>query len=172
MKLLTLHFSILTSTILVLLQKLLKMLKISKLADYSAVIMTYLASNKTKQSARKIADNTKIAYPTVNKLLKILIKNDFLNSSMGNAGGYELAKPADEISLLDIIHSIEGDILITDCSKNITNCDIFDSCGVSSHWRAINSSIKDALQDVTLHDLALGKNNRISADQNNLDERG
>ncbi len=133
------------------------MLRISKLADYSSVIMTHLAASGVRLTAKQIAISTKISHPTVTKLLKILSKTDFLSSTVGNQGGYKLAKPAEQITLLDIINSIEGDFYLTECSKNIVICNIYNNCQISKHWKAINSFIKDTLQGVALSDLILDR---------------
>ena len=106
------------------------MLRISKLADYSSVIMAHLAVSRTRLTAKEIALNTNIAYPTVTKLLKLLSKAKFLNSVVGMNGGYKLSMSADEITLLDIVNSIDGDFHITECSKKTTNCVILNSCKI------------------------------------------
>ncbi|NQY41916.1 MAG: SUF system Fe-S cluster assembly regulator [Legionellales bacterium] len=138
------------------------MLRISKLADYSSVIMAHLAKSKVRLTAKEISSSTKISYPTVTKLLKILSKAKFLSSAVGMNGGYQLSISADEVTLLDIVKSIDGDFHITECSKKTTNCVILESCKISNKWQSINLSIKEALNSVTLSDLLVDSNKQVS----------
>ena len=130
------------------------MLKISKLADYSTVIMAHLSMVDIMQSAKTISVQTSIPYPTVTKLLKILHKADLLKSVNGAAGGYGLAIDRRSISLLDIINAVEGELALTECSQHSNTCSITASCCISHKWQVVNNSIRSALAKVSLSELA------------------
>src|SRR5262249_41668527 len=57
-----------------------------------------------------IADATGIARPTMLKMLEPLVKACVLDSMKGPNGGYRLARPAEAISLLEIIEAMDGPI--------------------------------------------------------------
>jgi Rrf2 family protein len=68
------------------------MFRISKLTDYSTVVMSYLAREPDKtHNARDIMAHTSIALPTISKILKMLAKAGLLRSHRGMNGGYSLA---------------------------------------------------------------------------------
>jgi FeS assembly SUF system regulator len=129
------------------------MLKLSKLADYSTVIMAHLAASGSIQSAKHISTETSIPYPTVTKLLKILHKAGFLESFNGAMGGYGLGVDSSKISLLDIINAVEGELALTECSQYSNTCSITANCCISHKWQVVNNSIRNALAGVSLGEL-------------------
>ena len=88
--------------------------------------------------------------PTVAKLLKPLAQAGLVEGFRGANGGYRLARPADQIGLLDIVIAMEGPLGMTECSVHDGNCGIEQSCGVRANWRRINDVVVDALRAVTL----------------------
>jgi FeS assembly SUF system regulator len=131
------------------------MLRISKLTDYGTVILALLASQPDSQlAAAEVAERTRIALPTVSKVLKSLQRNGLVMSTRGSHGGYQLAKPAAEITAVHILDALEGPFAITECSGEHSSCGIESSCRVGHAWQRVNSAIRRALTDVTLAQLA------------------
>src|SRR3546814_21127066 len=64
--------------------------------------------------------------------------------------GYRLARPADGISLFEIVEAMEGPLGMTECSVHVGSCGIEDSCNVRANWRRINDVVADALRGVSL----------------------
>ena len=77
------------------------------------------------------------------------------NIFRGVAGGYRLARPARDISLVEIVEAMEGALAMTECSIHDGHCGIEASCGARANWRRINDVVADALRRVTLADMAL-----------------
>lgn len=130
------------------------MLRISKMADYATVIMGYLANKKDYANTREIAENTKIAPPTVSKLLKTLTKTKLLHSTQGVFGGYGLTSSPNQITMLDIIQSVEGEFNLTPCCEKGGLCSIEAHCGVKDNWQVINLTVLKALKAISLADLS------------------
>lgn len=130
------------------------MLRISKLTDYGTVVLAHMAGSQGRVcSAAEVSDTTGIALPTVSKLLKSLARAGLVTSTRGANGGYELARPAHEISAASVIDALEGPVSITECSASDSNCDFEDVCNVGNAWQRINVAIRRALEDVNLIDL-------------------
>ena len=86
------------------------MLRISRLTDYATVVLAALASDPTRvQTAASLAGQTHVAPPTVSKLLKQLQRAGLVSSTRGLHGGYQLARPATQISAAAILDA-DGDI--------------------------------------------------------------
>ena len=94
------------------------MFKVNKLTDYATVVMVDLVSADLARPSQKIANNTGIPYPTVNKLMKDLLHAGLVRSHRGINGGYSLASPANKITIADIIQAVEGPIALTSCVNN------------------------------------------------------
>ncbi|CAN5280993.1 SUF system Fe-S cluster assembly regulator [soil metagenome] len=127
------------------------MIKISKLADYSTAVMAHMAKNYLQiYNAREIAGHTHIAVPTVSKILKCLAQAGLLTSQRGIKGGYRLVKPAEQISIAEIIMAIDGDFALTQCSHTSSTCFLETNCATRANWRVINQAIYQALAGISL----------------------
>ncbi|MDF2940136.1 MAG: Rrf2 family transcriptional regulator [Gammaproteobacteria bacterium] len=132
------------------------MLRISRLADYAAVIMRNMSAINQALSAAEIAQCTAIHLPTVRKLLKQLLKAGLLVSERGANGGYQLARASEQISLADIVEAIDGPLALTECSHPLGNCVISSQCVNKENWLVINKIVKKALSEVSL--VQMGQN--------------
>jgi len=129
-------------------------LRISKLTDYGTVVLAHLAgASGAVCSAAEVSDTTGIAVSTVSKLLKSLARAGLVTSTRGTNGGYQLARPAHEISAASVIDALEGPVSITECSASDSHCDYESVCNVGNAWQRINVAIRRALEDINLTDL-------------------
>jgi FeS assembly SUF system regulator len=134
------------------------MLRISKLSDYAIVLLSEIAREQGVHgiTARQLAENTRIALPTVVKLLKLLKEHGVLLSMQGRNGGYRLARRPAETNLAVIIEAVEGPIALTECMTEVLDCQIHRNCNTRPHWVHINAAFRQALSVVTLNDLISG----------------
>ncbi|HXS21892.1 MAG TPA: SUF system Fe-S cluster assembly regulator [Steroidobacteraceae bacterium] len=131
------------------------MVRISRLTDYATVLLAVLAEQPARvQTAAALAEQTHIAAPTVSKLLKQLQRAGLVASTLGLHGGYQLARPATEISAAAILDAMEGPVALTDCSVGAGHCDIEETCRVGRVWQRLNLAIRRSLYDVSLAQLA------------------
>ena len=131
------------------------MLRISRLTDYATVLLATLAGEPQRvQTAASLAEQTRIAAPTVSKLLKQLQRAGLVTSTRGLHGGYQLARPAAQISAAAILDSLEGPVALTDCSVGHGQCEIEATCRVGRVWQRLNLAMRRALYEVSLAQLA------------------
>ncbi len=131
------------------------MFKLGKLTDYGTVVMTALAARPDAlRNAHELAAETHVAAPTVSKLLKQLAKYGLVESIRGAHGGYRLARRPEQITVADVVSALEGPIALTQCAVHDGGCSIESHCGVRGNWRLINTAIRQALESVTLAEMA------------------
>ena len=131
------------------------MLRISRLTDYATVILAMLAEHPDRvHTATAVAEQTRIAAPTVSKLLKQLQRAQLVTSTRGLHGGYQLARPAAQISAAAILDALEGPVALTDCAVGLGNCEIEETCRVGRVWQRLNLAIRRSLYEVSLAQLA------------------
>ena len=131
------------------------MLRISKLADYSTVIMVYLAKQgELLCNARDIAVHTHLSLPTVSKVLKRLTASGLLASVRGANGGYRLQRSPSDISVANIIDALEGKSSLVECGLLPNSCSLQGVCLIQGNWRLISHAIEMALDSVSLEALA------------------
>lgn len=127
------------------------MLRVTKLTDYATVVLTILANQDSGVlSANALANRSGLEFPTVHKLLKPLARAGLVTGCRGVQGGYCLARPAQQITLMDIIQAMEGPLAITQCHWNDEACSLAPRCHLRPHWRVVNDVIAKALERMTL----------------------
>ncbi len=131
------------------------MLRMAKLTDYGIVLLTQFAARQdaTPMTARELSVQARLPLPTVGKLLKQLSHGGLLSSQRGTKGGYFLARLAREITVAQIIEVLEGPMALTECQAPGV-CDQERFCSVKPNWLVINRTVRDALSNVTLADMA------------------
>lgn len=130
------------------------MLKISKLADYATVIMHWLSvHNDDRFSASVVAEQVKISIPTVSKVLKLLSDAELVTPTRGAQGGYHLSRPAEQVSLADIISAVDGRPAMTECSHADNQCQLDHHCELRGNWQYINKVIYNLLDRLSLCDM-------------------
>ncbi|TXH04106.1 MAG: SUF system Fe-S cluster assembly regulator [Nevskiaceae bacterium] len=131
------------------------MLKLSKLADYATMLMTAMAAAPTQlHTAQGLAASTRVSAPTAAKLLKLLARAGLVESLRGAHGGYRLSVAPERINVAQVIDALEGPIAVTECSEHRGGCSIESSCATRANWRLINHAIRQALEAVTLAQMA------------------
>jgi len=131
-------------------------IRLSKLADYGIVIMTNLARQPGRQhNAPEIAAESHIPQPMVSKILKTLARAGLLTSHRGAKGGYGLARPAEAISVAEVISALDGPIALTACIEDGPGgCEIEALCPARVNWHRINDAIRSALDEISMAEMA------------------
>ena len=134
------------------------MLRSTRLADYAVAVIYEMAQKRDSiYSSSCLSEVTKIAKSTLEKILKLLVKGGVLGSVRGASGGYVLKTLPEEISLLQIINAIEGEINITSCAVSEDSCNLTANCNVKEGWNIIENTIKNSLKDFTIADFIKSK---------------
>jgi FeS assembly SUF system regulator len=130
------------------------MVRISKLADYAVVVLVRLGAG-TIETTPGIAQATGLPEPTVAKVLKALAGAGLVVSQRGARGGYRLARRLDLVSVAEVVSAIEGPIALTACVEHSASaCEAEGCCPVRGRWDPVNAAVREALESVTLAQLA------------------
>ena len=132
-------------------------MRLTSLADYAVVMMAAAARHgaETRLSAACLAEETGVPLPTAQRLMGRLAAAGLLTSARGTGGGFGLARPADAISLAEIVEAVEGPIAMTTCADGArSDCVLEGNCQVKPHLLAVNGAVRGALQSVSLAGLA------------------
>ena len=131
------------------------MIRLSRLADYAVVITSYMAAQPSRVfSAFELAEGTGLPAPTVSKVLTALSRAKVAKSLRGVKGGYQLARPAQDITAAEIVSAVDGPIALTLCMEHDGACEVESLCPSRSGWRKVNDAIQHALDSVTLAEMA------------------
>jgi Rrf2 family protein len=122
-------------------------MQITRQADYAVRALVYLAQlDPGKRAATgQIAQEKCIPPSFLAKIVSQLSIAGLLQTSRGARGGVSLAKPAAEISLLDVVEAIDGPILLNDCVAELNSCKYDDDCPLKSIWCEAQKNLVDHL---------------------------
>ena len=131
------------------------MLKMSRITDYGTGVLAYLASAGNRpHSASEVAEQTGLPTATVSKVLKLLTRGGLVSSQRGAQGGYSLSRAATEITAAEVIDALEGPVALTECAVGDGSCELEAQCLVGTAWQRINIAIRQALDEISLAELA------------------
>jgi Rrf2 family protein len=141
------------------------MLKISKKADYALMALQHIAVVQFGDmtpgrvvNTKEIAEEYNIPLELLAKVLQTLAKHALIESHNGPKGGYLLARRAHQITIAQILESIEGPLGITDCSheKDGESCMQRENCHIRTPLLKVQDSIAQLLNNMTLQDMMGG----------------
>lgn len=129
-------------------------LRISEAASFAMHAMALIAaSSRASLSVKTIAERFKISQAHLSKVLQRLAKVGLLNSTRGPKGGFTLARPPDQITLLEVFEAIEGPLIPTRCLFGEPLCDGHD-CILGRAMVEANVLLHDRLAKTSLAGLA------------------
>lgn len=132
------------------------MLRITKQTDYGIVLLSHMAGEPERLfNAPELAAEAQLPLPTVSKILKLLARDGLLVSHRGVKGGYSLSRVPEEMSVAEIIFSLEGPIAMTECiDDGPGECQQEGLCPLQGNWQLINQAVRQALEGITLRQMA------------------
>jgi Rrf2 family protein len=132
------------------------MIGISRQTDYACRILLHLAMYEPDRrvTARAIAEKRLIPQSMVRRIVAQLSVAGLVKTSRGNAGGMLLARPAAEISLLDVLEAMEGTVSLNACVQDPAGCPLMPVCSVHETWCKAHAGLVAELQQATFDKLA------------------
>jgi Rrf2 family protein len=106
------------------------MLEVTRQADYALRAVTEIARlpDGERIATAAIAAQQNIPLPFLAKIVSQLVVRGILETVRGASGGVSLARPADTISMKEIIEAIDGPISLNRCTRDPSVCEQMDSC--------------------------------------------
>jgi Rrf2 family protein len=98
----------------------------------------------------------------VAKIFQKLVRAGILRSAKGRGGGFALARPQHEVTLLDIVQAVEGPQLLDACVVGLEKCNDTMPCAQHDLYKPIRQRLKDYLTTTTLADLAASLRSKLA----------
>src|SRR5687767_6345013 len=133
-------------------------MKISAQEEYGLRCLVQLANLKEGESLTlpQIAEREGISTANAGKLMWLLNKAGFVNSTRGTKGGYFLSRPAVDIRLSEIIKVLDEDVLNKHCENYtgvLDTCVHKGDCGIRPVIVGLHEIVEHALSQITLAQL-------------------
>ncbi len=134
---------------------------LSQKAKYAIKALIALAKAPAEQliSARDISEQQHIPKKFLELIFFELRRHDLIQSTRGREGGYSLAKPANHISIADIVRAVDGALAPLPCAsirfyRRCSDCDDEKTCEVRHMMREVRDAAAAILDNTSLADAA------------------
>lgn len=132
------------------------MMELTRKGDYAIRGIVYLASQPldTISLLSDIAAAVDVPQTFLAKIFQQFSKSGIVKSYRGTGGGFMLARPPEQITLLEVVEAIEGPITPNRCVIAAGECERDHFCTVHPVWEQVKRQIRSMLANITLKDLA------------------
>lgn len=134
-------------------------MRLTRAGEYAVRCILYLCGKGqgTLVSKQEVADNADIPAHFLAKIAQQLAKNGLIEIRQGSHGGYVLLKQPTEISLLEVVETMIGEIYLNDCILRPESCGNSETCAVHQVWQKVRRQMRSTLAAVNMEDLQQGK---------------
>ena len=94
-----------------------------------------------------------LPHDNMTRIFSLLSRARLVVAVRGKHGGYRLARPASDITLLEVHEAVEGSLALNLCLEDPPQCDRED-CPMREVWRDLQEQVRAALAEKTLEDFA------------------
>ncbi len=130
-------------------------MRLSRRGRYALSALLDLVQGREKKglaSARDIAKRQRIPLPFLEQLLSSMKRHCLVASKRGPNGGYELARPASEISVFQVFSAVEEQLVLVECLTQ-TRCLLEGKCLTRPLWEKMSQALFQILHETSLEDL-------------------
>ena len=131
-------------------------MKLSSKTHYGLMACHLLARNYPNKSvsASEMESSLAVSGKYLEKILRMLSKRGIVMASRGVNGGYSLAKAPKDVTIGDIVRTLEDDIEIIECVKKDTSC---KCCPSKKVWQKLYDGINNLLDEMNLEQVLKGE---------------
>ena len=128
-------------------------MRVSAKVDYALRAMLELAAAGTLVKGEHLSTAQAIPRKFLESILVQLRNEELVASQRGVEGGYALARPAEEISVADVIRAVEGPIATVRGARPEDVEYVGAAAGLQPLWLDLRSAMRDVLEQTTLADI-------------------
>lgn len=123
--------------------------------DYAIRTIIYLGSQKEIVTSVQIAEGMKIPHSYLAKVLRKLKNRGMIAATAGSKGGYYLTKDLKEITIGEILETMENTMKINRCLEQDEYCSRYatDYCQVRSYFAGIQTILEKKVMSVTMEEV-------------------
>ena len=105
------------------------------------------------QPLKAIAERQSIPEAYLEQLMAPLRRDGLVKSVRGAQGGYLLSRSPSEITIGQVLRTLEGDLAIIECLIEEDACDKADGCPTRKVWKQVRDGLNSVVDGITLQDM-------------------
>ncbi|MCQ3937986.1 MAG: Rrf2 family transcriptional regulator [Chloroflexi bacterium] len=131
------------------------MFRVNRQTDYAVRVVLALAKKApgTRVSTSKIGHEMLIPPALLQRIVAELAGGGFIETQAGRDGGITLARPPNQITLLQVVEHFEGTILLSECVLREGDCPFELKCPVNCQWIRLRDLLRNEMGRVTFEQL-------------------
>jgi Rrf2 family protein len=130
---------------------------ISAKVDYALRALCTLASGETPRTADQLADAQELPVRFLRSILNELRRGGIVSSHRGNEGGYQLARPADEITVGEVFRRLEGPLAEVRGLRPEAAHYGAAAANLQTIWVAVRACLREVLDEISIADVVSGR---------------
>ena len=142
-------------------------MRLTRAGEYAVRCVLYLASQGVGVvcNRKQIAAEMDIPDQFLGKIAQQLARAGFLEIVQGSKGGLKLVFSPEQLSVLDVVEAVIGEIFLNDCLIRPESCQRSQACSVHQIWDKARSQLRSTLRQATFDSLLNTDSCVISFDQ-------
>lgn len=127
------------------------MFRLSQKSDYGLILLSNLLKSKRLVSISSVAKKNKISPKFLSQVAGELKRAGIISSKEGVSGGYMLAKKPEQIKILDVLKTLDGELVVGECFEEDHEC----KCGAKKMWMEMKRDLEKSFGKKTVADLVV-----------------
>ena len=130
-------------------------MRLTRAAEYAIRCMVYLATRGkgVLTSRQEIADKADIPTHFLAKIAQDLARANFIQIRQGAKGGFILARNPEQITMLEVVETMIGEIYLNECVSRPSSCRVSYDCAMHRVWMEARAQLRQTLNGVTFDQL-------------------
>lgn len=126
-------------------------MRLTRAGEYAVRCSLYLSSQPRGEivSRREIAREMDIPNQFLGKIAQQLARAGIIEIIQGPKGGYRLRVPPEELTLLDVVEAVTGEIFLNDCLLSPESCGRSPECCVHRVWDKARKQLRQTLREAS-----------------------
>ena len=127
----------------------------SATTEYAIRALAHMATLEPGERilARDLAAATDVPRQFLGKILHRLARQGMLDSAKGRGGGFRFSRPAEQITLADLVEVVEGKDIMRLCVLGLDDCNDNQPCPMHDQWKAFRERLKTRVHAATRAEL-------------------
>jgi len=130
-------------------------MRLTRAGEYGVRCALYLAAQEQGKivSRKEIAKAMEMPDQFLAKIAQQLARSGFIEIVQGAQGGYRLLVSPEELTLLEVVEAMTGEIFLNDCVMRPSSCFRNSSCAVHLVWERARNQMRETLRAATFDKL-------------------
>ncbi len=128
----------------------------SKTAKYAVLALAEVALCPPGHpvSTKQIAASASVPYPLLAKIVGQLRRAGLVRAERGKHGGILLTRPAEDITLQDVVIAMDGPDVLNNCPLFLSPCNCAHACDLHPLWKPARDAVVQFFENSTLREIA------------------